>query len=248
MRHNASWEEDSDDSESDFFEEEEEGDEGGSLGFAHDAAVVCDNGTGYVKAGFAAHDAPSVAFPSVVGRPRPIRRGQVKRVQQNLTQQQQRRSEVLVGEEALAGRETHALRFPIDHGIVTDWNDMECLWQRVFYNELGIDPEEHPILLTEAPKNPKVNREKMMEMMFEGFNFPAMFVSIQAVLSLYASGRTTGVVLDAGRVNSMILGVRNGGDCRGWGGTYGAGVRGVLFAACRPSNGSCGKGSHTYFI
>merc|ERR1711874_594083 len=34
--------------------------------------------------------------------------------------------------------------------------------------------------------------------MFETFNSPAMYISIQAVLSLYASGRTTGIVLDSG--------------------------------------------------
>ncbi|KAF8652548.1 hypothetical protein AX16_004360 [Volvariella volvacea WC 439] len=90
------------------------------------------------------------------------------------------------------------MRYPVENGIITNWDSIEKLWHHTFHNELRVTPEEHPVLLTEIPLNTKSNREKMTEVQFETFRVPALHVSVQAVLALYAHGRTTGVVVDSG--------------------------------------------------
>jgi actin-related protein len=149
--------------------------------------VVIDNGSGVIKAGFAGENQPSCKFPSILGVPRSDK--QMLGVEA--------KSEY-IGDEAQKMRGVLKLSYPIESGIVTDWSQMEKIWEYCFSNELRIDASEYNVFLTEAPMNPKANREKMTQLMFETFQVTGMYVAIQAVLSLYANGRTTGCVVDSG--------------------------------------------------
>eukprot|EP01054_Gregarina_sp_Poly1_P003412 Gregarina_sp_Poly_1__3411@NODE_198_length_11566_cov_244_091399_g177_i0_p6_GENE_NODE_198_length_11566_cov_244_091399_g177_i0NODE_198_length_11566_cov_244_091399_g177_i0_p6_ORF_typecomplete_len371_score45_15Actin/PF00022_19/1_5e118MreB_Mbl/PF06723_13/9_2e07_NODE_198_length_11566_cov_244_091399_g177_i015912703 len=149
--------------------------------------AVIDNGSGMVKAGLAGWDAPSSVFPSIVGKPKH------KNAMLGVATK-----DFYVGSEAQRMRGVLQLSYPIEHGIITNWDNMEKIWSHAFFEELQISPSEHPLLLTEAPMNPKSNRERMLQMIFETFEACAAYVAIQAMLSLYATGRVSGVVLDAG--------------------------------------------------
>lgn len=89
-----------------------------------------------------------------------------------------------VGDKARSKRGIVNLRYPIQRGTVTNWDDMETIWRYTFYNELRVAPEEHYVLLTERALNSKANREKTAQIMFETFNVPAMYLAMQPVLIL----------------------------------------------------------------
>jgi actin-related protein len=150
--------------------------------------LVIDNGSGVVKAGYGGEEHPSCVFPSIIAYPK----------QKGIIVGGNSNKDYFVGDEAQQKRGVCKVAYPIAHGMIEDWDDMKKIWAHTFYNELRETPSEHPVMLTEAPLNPKTNREQMCKIMFEEYDVPSMYIQIQAVLSLYSAGRTTGIVVDSG--------------------------------------------------
>lgn len=159
--------------------------------------IVCDNGTGFVKVGNAGSNFPSHIFPSLVGRPIIRSTEKVNDIEVK---------DVMIGDDASKLRSMLEVNYPMENGIVRNWDDMLLLYDYTFGREKmnlkdvnGHDGCQNTrILLTEPPMNPTKNRERMIEVMFEKYQFHSVYVAIQAVLTLYAQGLITGVVVDSG--------------------------------------------------
>ncbi|KAI9591734.1 actin family [Syncephalis fuscata] len=163
--------------------------------------LVVDNGTGFAKVGYAGSNFPEFVFPSVVGRP-------IIRAEEKIGNVEVK--DIMVGDEAAALRSILQMSYPMENGIVKNWEDMCHVWDYTFNEKLRIDPKDSKILLTEPPMNPLKNREKMAEVMFEEYGFQGIYVAIQAVLTLYAQGLLTGVVIDSGDGVTHIVPVYDG--------------------------------------
>eukprot|EP01052_Picozoa_sp_SAG31_P021082 SAG31_NODE_1612_length_7743_cov_6.653323_3_plen_375_part_00 len=153
--------------------------------------VVLDNGSGYIKAGFAKDHFPRVTFPSIVGRP-------ILRTD-NLESGDTPLKDLMIGDECVPVLGQLDVTYPIKEGKVEAgrWEDMDALWTHTF-SKLNVDPTESLVLLTEAPQNSMQNRIQYLETMFEHHGFRGVCLVVQAVLTLYANGQLSGVVLDSG--------------------------------------------------
>ncbi|KIJ92509.1 hypothetical protein K443DRAFT_13543 [Laccaria amethystina LaAM-08-1] len=140
--------------------------------------IVIDIGSSYCKLGFAGDDVPQAYLDSVLC---------------------QSLYSTYIGRMAKTEEEGTVMEmYPIVDGIVTNWDVMKSFWTYAFYGQLRVSPQGQSVLFTDSPLNSTLNREKMAQIMFESFNVSAFYVAMQAVLSLYASGRTTGVAVDSG--------------------------------------------------
>jgi actin beta/gamma 1 len=163
--------------------------------------IVIDNGTSYCKAGLSGEEGPRAVFPTCVSAGYKIDKieyapGMV--------------ASVMVGANAKNKSYFLKLNYPIENGVIYNWDDMEKIWEHVFNDELEVAPEGHNVMLTEARMNPKESRKKMAQIMFETFNVPGLYIANQAVLSIYNEGMFTGIVADSGDGATHIVPIFDG--------------------------------------
>ncbi|KAH6567001.1 hypothetical protein BASA62_006381 [Batrachochytrium salamandrivorans] len=187
--------------------------------------VVIDNGTGYTKMGYSGNNDPAFIIPTAIA----TRDSNVvvvlggsggsgggagsnvasKRGIEDL--------DYFIGDEAMANSKTYSVNFPIRHGQVDNWDQMEKFHQACLFQYLRCEPEDHCFLLTEPPLNAPENREYTAEIFFESFGVKGLYIAVQAVLALAASWTSgkgeqtlTGTVIDSGDGVTHVIPVAEG--------------------------------------
>ena len=107
-------------------------------------------------------------------------------------------------------RDDITLKNPMESGEVKDWETIEKIWRHIVEDQLHIPAEERRILLAESPSNPKPNREKATEIMFEALNVQGFYIGMDAILSLYATGAKDGLVVESGHGVSHVVASHEG--------------------------------------
>ncbi|XP_039091277.1 actin-85C-like [Hyaena hyaena] len=164
-----------------------------------DTPLVCDYGSGFSKVGFAGTEAPLGVFPTLLGKLR----------QDNLLAGVEK-EDCFLGDEAQQKRGELSLQYPVSRAAITSWDNMEKIWHHSFYQVLRVAPEEHPLMMTEPPLTTASNKEKVSQILFETFNVPALYVANLGVLSLYASGQTSGTTVESGEGMTYVVPVIDG--------------------------------------
>ncbi|KAF7851910.1 hypothetical protein BT93_L1625 [Corymbia citriodora subsp. variegata] len=189
------------------------------------SAIVIDLGSHTCKAGYAGEDAPKAVFPSVVGSIDQMEVDDAANTDTNSGAAMEAKSnaktpdsdknkgkrKLFVGSQALGyRRDQMEVVSPFKDGIVADWDIVDNIWDHAFRECLLIDPTEHPMLLAEPSSNPQQQRERAAELMFEKYKVPALFLAKNAVLTSFASGRATSLVVDCGGGSTTIAPVHDG--------------------------------------
>lgn len=168
-------------------------------------AIVIDAGSGMVKAGFAGEEIPRACFANVVGLPRCTDEKSVFERKEMLKRGSQSGLTYTIGEDALKNRGNLTLHYPMSRGLVEKWEQMEYVYEHLFFDKLDIVPDESKVLITQSLYTTKKNTQETVELLFELFGIQGICLMNQSLLGLYSTGRTTGLVIDSGdEITSMV--------------------------------------------
>jgi len=174
---------------------------------------VLDVGCGFVKAGYAGESEPKHVFPSCVGFAPGEGGGEASKKARTgeggASAGGEQRCYMGEGQLGVSSREME-VRYAMDDGMVSDWEALEKLWSHSLVDRLKVDPRQHPVLLTEPVHNTRSIRERMVSTMFEQHSTPAVFIAKNAVLSAFASGRSTALVLKSGSSQTLAVPIHEG--------------------------------------
>jgi len=160
------------------------------------SAIVLDSGSSTIKGGFAGEENPKAVFPTVVGV---LDADVAASSAPDGAPSKKDKRQYYVGTNSLAyRRDLMEVKNPFDKGLINDWDMMEQVLDHGFNKELRIEPNKHPLLFSEPSFNTRPLREKLTELVFERYQTPAFFVSKSGVLTAFACGKASGLVLDSG--------------------------------------------------
>lgn len=161
-------------------------------------AIVLDIGSHTIRAGLSGHDHPKITEETVVGRPKLA--GAITIDHKDL----------YIGREAMEKRDILELSHPIKYSVVQNWEEIDKIYHHIFFNQLLVDPNQSKVLVMEPPLNKRINREKITELMFETFSSGGFYLANSSVMSLFATGRTSGIVIESGLNETSVVPIYEG--------------------------------------
>ncbi|KAK5869862.1 hypothetical protein PBY51_024550 [Eleginops maclovinus] len=183
---------------------------GGVYGGDEVGALVFDIGSYTVRAGYAGEDCPKADFPTVIGVTLDREDGSTPMETDGEKTKQSGTTYFIDTNQLRVPRESMEVMSPLKNGMIEDWDSFQAILDHTYKMHFKSEPSLHPVLMSEASWNTRAKREKLCELMFEHYNIPAFFLCKSAVLSAFANGRSTGLVLDSGATHTTAIPVHDG--------------------------------------
>uniref|UniRef100_A0A8C2CY69 Actin-like protein 6A n=1 Tax=Cyprinus carpio TaxID=7962 RepID=A0A8C2CY69_CYPCA len=182
---------------------------GGVYGGDEVGALVFDMGSYSVRAGYAGEDCPKADFPTVIGVTLDREDGSTP-METDGEKGKSGTTYYIDTNQLRVPRENMEVMSPLKNGMIEDWDSFQAILDHTYKMHFKSEPSLHPVLMSEASWNTRAKREKLTELMFEHYNIPAFFLCKSAVLSAFANGRSTGLVLDSGSTHTTAIPVHDG--------------------------------------